>query len=352
MSLLAFFLQDDSSIDPISFSKIARFDSKDYTAFGNIINQGGDSIFWYGRNATSHIAGGEIAKIEYQPSTSSIVKSLNVISNAVNIQGESIGIVDGNIFVFVSLFNGTSFTDLGYYKSNDGLTGESFDSFVSLSSFLIYAFYNFYGETIKISDSIYISPWYEHDEGTSDIWRPNFIKTVDSGDNWTNHNISAEVAPNDIGETSLLYLGDNNLFAIGRRRTSNFKLRQNYSTDLGATWGGWQETNLGSQINQCMPYLYLNKKGLVDCVYGDRGTTWVRISIDNALTIVSNPTQWNAPKNLYASDSGESFAPLGYPSITEISQGRYLAFLSQETKDTATNTEADLYVGDGHLDDL
>lgn len=350
MSLLSFFKsQGSTKIDAISMSVIPAFASKDYLAFGSLIKPYSNRVYWIGRNGTGHEVGGVISKIEYDINSKKIIQSVTIIDEQPT-NGFSNGtalIIDGSIYIFDTKYDGVDYQGLGYYKSTDGLVGETYGTFNDLSSFLTYTRYNTFGVARQIDSSTYIVPWFEHTGG--DPYRQNFLKTVDSGNNWTNHLISETAAPNEISETDILHLGGNELLAVGRKESSNYILQQNYSSDLGATWGGWQQTNLGSGVQRANANMIINSAGLIDLIYMDRGTGDVLISKNNALTVKSNPTAWNTSVLLLSVTGDTAYNPLGYPNILEISNGRYFCTTS---KDTDPQAVAEMYYGDGHLDSL
>lgn len=329
--------------EPISFSQVAAFGSKDYLAFGSILKVSDTDYRWYGRNANGHTSGGVIGMIKYN-SSSKVLTTQNVLTHPTyNLQSVTPLIISGTIYLYVVIYDGSTFQGLRYYKSTDGLTGEAFDSGTDLSSFLTYVRYNTYGLPFEVNGTYYIT-WYEHnDAGT---WRQNYLTTT-NGSSYTNHNMSdGEI---ELGEQSIIPLGGNNLLSLGRKNVADYGIYQSYSTDLGANWSTWTLTNLSAGLWVAMPYLNLNKKGLVDVVFGDRGTNLTKVSIDNPLTILTNPTAWTTPKTLYTHDTAVQYTPLGYPSIVDISIGRYLAFTAS---DVGYGGEAKLYYGDGNLNDL
>lgn len=327
-----------------------------YVAFGDLLHFQDQSYAWCGRRGTTHLGGGRICT---QPidSLTRTFGTRTVISRTIgeDLRGGGTCVYNGQIYFFSSLYlTGTDeFVSLTLNVSTD-LTGASWNESTILYKVgtnggideTAYERFNFYGKPQFITGSTWIIPWYEHNGAGT--WRPNFLKSTDNLATFTTHNIS-QSSTFKIGETYIQHVEGDTLIALGRSSDVG-KLFQNVSTDLGDTWSGWVETNLGSDELNCMAAMNISTEHGLTVVYGDRQTGNVMMSINNTVaSVIADPTSYNTPFILHTVAVGDGYQPLGYPSIDRVAQYRFMITFSEELTGGGTTK---LHVGDGSLNAL
>lgn len=326
---------------------------ENYVAFGGLVHLGDQAYAWLGRRGTNHLGNGRICHQPYDSLTRTF-GTRTIISRTVgeDLRGGSHVAYNGQLYFFSSLYLTATdeFVSLTLNVSTD-LTGVSWNE-----STILYKTgtnggvnetanvrFNFYGKPQFVGSDTWIIPWYEHNGAGT--WRPNFLKSTDNLATFTTHNIS-ESSTFKIGETYIQYIGSNTLIALGRSADVG-KLFQNVSTDLGDTWSGWVETNLGSDIIVCMAAMNYSTEHGIMVVYGDRNSGNVMMTLNNnPATVISSPTAYNTPQIIHTVAEGDNYQPLGYPDIERVAQYRFMISFSEEFEG---GTTTELYIGDGKI---
>lgn len=328
-------------------------DGTNYWAFGNLIDVGWPDFPWYGRRGLAHLGGGRIG---YQPySTLNRSFGTRVVTSHANdgtdIRGGSAAFINDTAFVFTAFYEDadtfkcltvTKYLPDGTFINQDTLLwkvgGHGGVNETTWERF------NFYGAPVNpVGTAKWFIPWYEHQNGV--IWRVNYLYSDDNFAHWQNINIDT----NQVGETAMAHLGGDTLLVLGRF-DANVPLYQNLSFDLGTTWEGWVQTNLGSGTGRAMAAVLNTPEHGVVVVYGDRTTNNVMLTKDNVIAdIVASPTAWQTPEIIYTTGNDDLYHPLAYPSILRVAQYRYLIIFSEHNPDGISDGQARLKMGDGRL---
>lgn len=329
-----------------------------YVAFGELVHFADQSYAWSGRRGGNHLGGGRICT---QPINSlnrsygtRVIISRPTVPVVDDIRGGSNTVYNGQIYFFSSLYwvVEDEFRQILLNKSTD-ILGTAWTEDTLLFEVgtnggvneTTYARFNCYGKPQHIPGTdTWIIPWYEHNGAGT--WRANFFKSTDNLVTFTTHNIS-QSAIDQVGENYIQHIGGDTLLSLAKEVTDGI-LMQNVSYDLGATWTGWVNTNLGSGDLGCMPAINLSPEYGLMCVYGDRATGNMMITLNNTpASVIANPTSWTTPQILYTVAAGDDFQPLGYADIERVAQYRFMISFSEELTGGATTK---LHVGDGSLE--
>lgn len=337
-----------TDLQVISFTKLTPNTS--YVAFGNLIHKTGTDYLWDGRRGATHLGNGRIYNVPYSSLTRTF-GTPNVVSrgDGLDLRGGSNCKIDGTLYFFTSLYSPgpNEFISMLLSKSTDGLDGITWAEQTLLYApgthggidETTYDRFNFYGTPVNVGNKWFI-PWFEHDGSVN--WRVNYLLSEDNFATWTTNNVSdSQIYEN--GEPCFVHVGGDTLIILSRPE-DNKPLQQNVSFDLGATWEGWEQTNLGSSVGTPMAAALLTDEYGLVVVYADRGTGNIMLSKNNTVaTVIATPTSYSTPEILYTtSDTTDGF-PLGYPSIIRVAQYRYMISFSEGDGD------ADLWIGDGSL---
>lgn len=328
-----------------------------YVAFGNIIHRGDQDYAWSGRRGGNHLGGGRICTQPYNSLTRTF-GTRTIISRAgtEDLRGGSHCVVGSQILFFTSLYDPglDVFTHLLLHTSTD-LTGAAWDEDTLLYKTgtnggvdeTTYARFNFHGKPFnKPGTDTWLVGWYEHNGAGT--WKQNYIKTTDNFATWSTHTIFNGTTPK-VGEHVFAYLGGDSILSVGRQ-IANAPLMQSLSTDFGATWSAWQETNLGSSLGQGIPAINYSPEYGIMLLYADRPTGNMMLTLNNSVAdILANPTGYSTPFILYTVAAGDDYQPLGYGDIERVAQYRFMISFSEELEGGATTK---LHIGDGHLNAL
>lgn len=337
----------NATAEPISFVKTVS-NNANYDAFGKLINNGDEYVWYGGYNANDHIGTSNariVAKVPYVKSLGLLQTYTPVIAisdGSYNVQGGTTAIINGKVVNFSSRYQGSTdtFIDTGRYESTDGLTGETFGAIATMAT--TYSRYEFYGRVVSgFAAGEYFVPFFEHNG--SGTYRISVFRTTDNGATYSK--ITVHESTNQLGEAALINLGSNRLLVLARKVNSTFGLWQIVSTDGGLTWGSPVETNLGGtgagqNADMCL------KNGKITVVFMDRSGRGLWISKENSIpTILSDPTAWATPFKIWESYTSDSYGILGYPSIIYDGNSKYIIAVSGEF----SAARCDLFFGYGNF---
>jgi hypothetical protein len=331
------------SVESISFKK-AQDGNTQYTAFGNIVPLSGTTYAWYGRTGTAHIPNGNVYKslIDISSFGTDAVNSTPVTElSTSHVSGVSAGIIDSEVYLFYSKYNDSTslFTDSGWRKSSDGLTGASFGSYTSIPT--TYPRYENYGKMVSgFTAGEYFVPRFQHNNDVE--WRVEVLRTTDYGDSWTR--IIVHESLTKLGETAIINTGTR-LLLVSRNNAGGLWQIASSESD-GTTWGTPEDTNLGTGI--CNADMCFTDSGKIHLVFMDRNDRFLWISRDNDVATVLADATWNTPEKLSKSYDTDSENIIGYPTILNTGNGKFLITFSPEF---STN-RCDLFWGYGDFQQL
>lgn len=329
-----------------------------YVAFNNIIFWNVDKYGICGRAGTSHTGNGRISLIPLDLITRQTGSRIRIpmAMDGTDVRGGASKVIRDTVYCYTSLYK-TSLNDFthivlakvngfsGTIYSEDTILWKTGTHGGNLES--TYKRFNVYPEIItREGGRIIYVPWYEHDG--QGHWRTNYFYSEDYGKTHIVVNIP-QGSSDKVGEFSLIINSDGRAIAIGRQ-DGNAPMRQNVCRDIKThTWQQeYTPTNLGSGLGSCMPALENSPDHGVVCVYGDRGTSTIKISLKNDFNYVfSNATGYSDSKVIYTAGPDDPFKPLAYPSVKWVAHGHYMITFSIES-----NGKANVYTGYGHIDGM
>jgi hypothetical protein len=314
----------------------AQIGTTSYIAFGRMVNRTGDEYSWYGRRGTDHIVGGDIVKIDLDPTALTSTSAVVVNNETADLRGGTAGVIDGEIMSFTSTWNGTSTLTLDRYESTDGLTGATFGASNAMSFAEQIAV--FYGAVVDgPSAGEHFIPWYEFTAGTP-LYKSRLFKRDVSGV-YTDQDIVS--GTNTYTETAITKVNATTYFALMRRNTGG-GLFLSISTDNGSTWSAPASTGLGTGV--CMADMCLSPEGNVVVIWCDRATDLCYITLGVVANLLIDTTDWGANSVILQGYSIDSLGILGYPTIVR-NGSNYAVAISTEKSSTAV----DIYFGYGTL---
>lgn len=205
----------------------------------------------------------------------------------------------------------------------------------------------------------YIAMWqYNGTAGTTDkptfpLYRVDVLKTTDYWATFTVLNVYE--GTQTISESVLAVYPDNNLkMSMFSRFDPGGFLYLRESSNGGTTWtnrGDVVELGLNGTKSKS-PFAYINENGLLDVAVGDRDTGWVMMSRNNHHADYFGGNDLNPAELVFFNRVGgllvDDNYKLGYPSMLEVSEGKYfMMFARQESSSKANlwwtlwNIEAD-----------
>ncbi len=312
-----------------------------YDAFGVLLKTGEDRLTYYFRESPIHVSNltARVIKLDYTISTDTWSTPIVVYDdNTYGISGVGGGIINGQIFLFFArVDNSGNMQNIGYIKSTDGLEGNTWSIFSSFAH--TYTRYEAYGHLRSTGNpNIFLTPWFEHNNGVTDPWRCNVQRTINAGQTWSTITVVDGLdASYKWGEPEIIYIGENRLIMLIRNNANGY-LGQSISPDNGATWSAVQVTNIGNpaNINNCT--IEYDDNGYVTVIYLDRGNQLIKSVRGLANTVFSNPTAYSEPITLATIDGGTGFG-VGYPTSAKISNNDYYVVYGIETASNNVNTK-------------
>jgi hypothetical protein len=313
-----------------------------YLAFGSMYQTSNYTWRIYQRSGTDHITAGKIVKITVSTSgyTPVVGAPIDVITNALDIRSAQAGEINGDVYIFSSLYNtGTLLvTDIVYWVSTDGAVGEVFGSPISVAGLLPFLQGVTFGKIIEgPSAGEFMVPVYGVNGATYYV---GYLKR-DTGGVWSW--VQMYSGATTYTETCILNCGGGRFISLSRRNTGGGLFIQS-STDNAVTWSAHASIGLGVGI--CMADLCLTGGGKVCLFYADRNDGTLNISHSNNVDdILADPTDWNAISSIFLSYTTDSTTVLGYPVVQSWGAVGLCVWSAEFSA-----SRADLFVGYGQLE--
>lgn len=180
---------------------------------------------------------------------------------------------------------------------------------------------------------------FNSDAGTVDrpqfpLYRLDVIRTTDYWETWTTQNVF-EGDTLAMSENPLAVFPDGRMTMLARRDPGGY-LYCFECAGWGQPWVGRflaQKLGYGSAKVR-IPIIYVNRRGLMDVMWQDRNTGWIAISRNNNPDDYFGGVDFNFPELFYYNRFGGLLAAdnftLGYTSLMEIEDNKYLVFLAQQ----------------------
>lgn len=337
---------------PINYTKNIRLvdDVSTYDAFGHMQRTGEDRITYYYRSGSTHILGGVIRGRHYTISTDTWGEAFEIYADPEGLDmrdcwGGRMSNGESVLFSCASEYVGTPETLKSHAIMLKG-DGETFGEPVSLFNGAVPEMQRGlpFGGMIagQTPGTYYIAMWqFNSSAGTVDkptfpLYRIDVLKTTDYWETWTCLNVYEGATA--YSESALVVYPDETKMSMFIRRDPAGMLWRYESTNSGASWtsrAGVDNLGLnGSKPKQ--PFVYVNSGGLMDIIVSDRSDGWIRISRNvpwenfagiNAAEIGTDELYaWDRIGGLLTADNFK----LGYPSIMEIEDGKYIIMFAKQ----------------------
>jgi hypothetical protein len=331
------------AIDPTEeqiFLQRAEIGSTRYVAFGGSYLDSDGKIKMYLRSGTSHVIGGRVEKITYDPADKSVVVTPVITDGSYSMSGVSLGKIGTVVHVFCTRYDQPSdtFIDSRIYRSTDGETGEVFDA----GEVIVpnYIRFEFYGDLVS-GNGMKAVPYFGHNGAGT--WRLSVLKSTD--DFATHTKITVSNGVGYYGEGWLAYSRGKWIMLL-RRNQAPYGIFLSYSTDDCATWSVPVLTNLGSASGDSNCCIAVNSVGNLHIALMRRGTNFIYLSKNNDIDyVIANPTLFATPTTIGASYSTDSTDPLGYPNLVHLGDEEYFLCTSNEL----SVSRADMFMGHGKI---